>query len=130
MARPVATQIPSKTAESKAAVLTKAVLRTADILGLKNAELADIIGVSAPTVTRLRQGKAFLAPGDKSYELGVMLVRLYRSLSPILGGDDTSAQSWLRGENIALRGAPIDLIKTIPGLAETVRYVDARRAPI
>ena len=130
MTKAVSAQNTSNAADSKAAVLTKAVLRTADILNLKNAELGDIIGVSAPTVTRLRQGKAFLAPGDKSYELGVMLVRLYRSLSPIVGGDDASAQSWLRGENTALRAAPIDLIKTIPGFAETVRYVDARRAPI
>ena len=114
----------------RAQVLTKAVLRTADALGLKNAELAEIIGVSAPTVTRLRQGKAVLGPNDKAFELGALLVRLYRGLASIVGGDDNSARTWLRGPNTALGAAPIDRLKSVSGLTDTVRYVDARRASI
>ncbi|MEM9989939.1 MAG: antitoxin Xre/MbcA/ParS toxin-binding domain-containing protein, partial [Pseudomonadota bacterium] len=97
---------------------------------LKNTELAKIIGVSAPTVTRLRNQGHLLSPTDKSFELAALLVRLYRGLSPILGGDDLAARSWLRSENIALNGRPIDLITSVSGLTDTLRYVDARRAAI
>jgi len=40
--------------EQKVKVLTGAVLRTAEILGLTYMELADIIGISPSGVTRLR----------------------------------------------------------------------------
>jgi hypothetical protein len=76
----------------EAALLTKAVLRAADRLAIKNAVLARILGLSGPTISRMRNGKYWLDRGQKPFELAVLLIRLYRSLDGIVGGDDSVAR--------------------------------------
>lgn len=117
-------------APDKAAVLTKATLRAATQLGLTNKTLATVIGVSEATVSRMRGGEYTLQRGQKPFELAVLFVRLYRSLDAIVGGDDTVAGSWLKNRNTALRGEPLTLIQTVPGLMNVIQYVDARRAVV
>jgi len=56
-------------------------------------------------------------------------VRLDRSLAPIVGEDEV-ARDWLRNMNTVLNAMPIDHIRTVTGLVDTVRYLDARRAAI
>jgi hypothetical protein len=114
----------------QAAVLTKAMLRAASQLGLTNKLLAAVIGVSEATVSRMRHGDYTLQRGQKSFELAVLFVRLYRSLDAIVGGDDAVAGSWLRNPNSALDAEPICLIQTVPGLMNVIQYLDARRAVI
>ena len=111
-------------------VLTVAVSRAADLWDLTNATLGRVIGVSAPTASRLRSGQKKLLRGTKPFELGQYLVRLFRSLDALTGSDDKSTMSWLRTENKDLGGRPIDLIKTVKGLAEVSNYVDDFRARI
>ena len=111
-------------------VLSKATIRAADHLGLTNATLAQIIGVSEASVSRMRNGQYVLRRERKEFELAQVLVRTFRSLDAITGGDDTSSRSWLVAENQALRARPIDLMKTVRGLVATVDYVDSRRAVI
>jgi uncharacterized protein (DUF2384 family) len=111
-------------------VLTLAVSRAADLWDLTNETLGRIIGVSSPTASRLRSGQKKLARGTKPFELGQYFVRLFRSLDALTGSDDRSAMSWLRTENKDLGGRPIDLIKTVKGLAEVSNYVDDFRARI
>src|SRR5262245_30381916 len=52
-------------AADQGAVLAKATLRAATQLGLTNKELAAVIGVSAATVSRMRDGKYMLHSGQK-----------------------------------------------------------------
>ena len=112
------------------AVMGKAVLRAADQLGLKNAALAEVLGLSEATVSRLKSGDYSLDKNPKAYELAVLMVRLFRGLDAIVGGDAAAAQSWIRTENTALHDKPLSLIKTIHGLMQAVQYVDARRARV
>ncbi|HOV05222.1 MAG TPA: DUF2384 domain-containing protein [Hyphomicrobiales bacterium] len=114
----------------ESAVVTKAVTRTSNILGLSNRQLAGILGLSEPTISRMQNGQYGLKPGDKAFELGLLLVRLFRSLDAIVGGDEAVARSWLRGFNSVLDGRPIDRLDTITGLVEILGYLDARRARI
>jgi hypothetical protein len=114
----------------KAAVLTKAVLRAANQLGLTNKMLATVIGLSEATVSRMRAGGYVLQPGHKPFELAVLFVRLYRSLDAIVGGDDAVAASWLKNRNITLDAEPLTLIQTVPGLMNVIQYLDARRAVV
>ncbi|WP_034994564.1 antitoxin Xre-like helix-turn-helix domain-containing protein [Beijerinckia mobilis] len=109
-------------------VLAKAVLRAAEHLGLTARVLGAIVGLSEPTVSRLKKGEFDLERGTKPFELAVLLVRLYRSLDAIVGGDDTVAKAWLRNDNIALGGKPIDKIQTVSGIVDAIAYLDARRA--
>jgi hypothetical protein len=123
---------PAKTrqasAPDRAAVLTRATLRAATQLGMTNKALATVIGVSEATVSRMRSGDYLLQRGQKSFELAVLFVRLYRSLDAIVGGDDSVAGAWLRNRNTALNAEPIALIQTVPGLMNVIQYLDARRA--
>jgi hypothetical protein len=117
-------------ADQRALVLSKATVRAADHLGLSNTVLARVLGLSDSTISRLKTGAYVLEPDSKAYELAQLFVRLFRGLSAITGGDDEAARSWLRGPNTALRARPIERIVVIPGLFETVAYVDSRRARV
>ena len=114
----------------ESSVITKATLRTAERLGIKNTVLAKILGVSEPTISRMRQGKYRLDRGQKPFELAILLVRLYRSLDGIVAGDDRVAADWLKNQNTALDGVPLDLIQSVSGLTHVIAYIDARRAVV
>jgi hypothetical protein len=122
----VAKPVPS--AASEAAVLTRAAVRAADRLRIRNTVLARVLGVSGPAVSRMRQGGYLLKRGQKDFELGVLFVRMYRSLDAIAGGDDTVASGWLGNANSALGGIPLELIQSVTGLVNVIQYLDARRA--
>ena len=117
-------------AADRTAIVTKATLRAASQLGLTNKLLATVIGVSEATVSRMRSGEYKLQRRQKSFELAVLFVRLYRSLDAIVGADDTVAGSWLRNRNTVLGAQPIALIQTVPGLMHVMQYLDARRAVV
>lgn len=112
------------------AVLTKAVVRAAERLGLSQRDLAAVIGVSAATVSRMRAGRYSLSPQDKSWELAALLVRLFRALDSLTGGDEAAAEAWLKCENRHLHAVPAELIRQVQGLVETLAYVDSFRARV
>lgn len=119
-----------KPVTTEAAALSKAILRAAHRLGLKNRALASVIGLSEATISRIGKGDYVLAPGSKAFELSVLFVRLFRSLDAIVGGDEQVARAWLNNQNDALRAVPINLIQTVGGLVNAVQYLDTRRARI
>lgn len=119
---------PHQDAAADGALVTKAALRAAARLAVSNKELSRILGVSESTVSRMGAGGYTLAPEQKPFELALLFVRLYRSLDSIAGGDQAVARTWLRAENKALGGAPLQRIMSIAGLIETIAYLDARRA--
>jgi transcriptional regulator with XRE-family HTH domain len=113
-----------------AAIVTKAVVNAADRLDISGKALAGILGLSEPTISRLKNGTFSLENDRKAYELAVLFIRLYRSLDAIVGGDPSTAASWFSSHNTALDTRPIDAAQTIPGLIDVIQYLDARRAPI
>lgn len=115
---------------SEGPVVSKAVLRAADRLGLSNKALATIVGLSEASVSRMGSGRFTLSPGEKSFELSVLFLRLFRALDAIVAGDDAVAQAWLRHENVALGASPLAMIQSIPGLVHVLAYLDARRSLI
>ena len=112
------------------AVLTKAALRAAERLGLSGRQLAEIVGVSEATVSRLKRGEAMLEDGSKPFQLAALLVRAFRSLDAITGGDEAVARAWLTAPNRALAARPLERMITVQELADVVAYLDARRAPL
>lgn len=117
-----------QSAPKQSRVITKAALRAAERLEIKSTVLAKILGISEPTVSRMRKGTYELGPDQKSFELAVLLVRLYRSLDGIVAGDDEVASDWLRNRNTVLNGVPLELIQTISGLTNVIEYLNSRRA--
>ena len=123
-------QLKPTAASQEGRVITKAALAASERLGLTAARLSDILGISAPTVSRMKRQDFCLEPGSKPFELAVLLIRVFRSLDAIVGGDDTVSRAWLQNHNDALAGVPAEKITSITGLLDVLSYLDARRAPL
>jgi transcriptional regulator with XRE-family HTH domain len=120
-----ASPLPEETA-----VLTKAVTRGAGLLGLTQRQVAETLGLSGPTASRLFTGKYRLSPTrSKEWELAILFVRLFRSLDALWGHEGT-ARAWLESYNSALGAAPLDLIKSAAGLVRVVDYLDHARGRV
>lgn len=121
----------TQSATSRERVLTSATLRAAELLALPQTTLARLLGLSAPTVTRMRQGKYQLDPHGKEWELAALFVRLYRALDAITVNQADEARAWLNSRNHGLNGEkPIALITSAAGLVRVVDYLDAARARV
>jgi transcriptional regulator with XRE-family HTH domain len=112
------------------AVLSKAVVRAAQLLELTQKELAGILGVSEATASRLCAGRYRLEPQRaKEWELARLFVRLFRSLDALWGHDDV-ARTWLASPNLALGTHPRALLTSVEGLVRVVAYLDAARGRV
>jgi uncharacterized protein (DUF2384 family) len=110
--------------------LAKAVTRAAEFLGLNQSALADALGMSRATASRLVAGAYVLDPSRrKEWELALLFARVFRSLDAIVGHGE-QARKWMTGPNLALGGRPADLVRTAEGLVRTVQYLDAARGRI
>lgn len=117
--------------QDRSRVLTSAVQEVAKRFDLGSTDLKDIIGVSQSTASRLLNGHYGIPEGGKPWELSAMLVRMYRSLSSMVGGDDELARTWMHSPNRAFGGRhPAEEIKRIEGLVRACEYLDAHRARV
>lgn len=117
-------------ATARGAVLTKAAIRAAERLDISGRLLAQVLGVSEAQISRLKNGEATLADHGKPFELAALLVRAFRSLDAITGGDEGVARAWLIAPNTALGARPAERIVSAQGLVDVITYLDARRAPL
>jgi transcriptional regulator with XRE-family HTH domain len=97
------------------------------LLEITQASLAQILGLSPSTISRMANGSYTLDEQKKEWELGALFVRLFRSLDAVIGSNDSAARGWLNGENSGLAGRPIELIRSTEGLVRVVQYLDAAR---
>jgi hypothetical protein len=107
-------------------VLTRATLAAAARLGVRNVRLAEVLGTSEASVSRLSAGRR-IDPASKEGELALLFVRLFRSLDALVGGDDGQARAWLNAENVHLGGVPVERIRRVEGLVDVIQYLDAMR---
>jgi transcriptional regulator with XRE-family HTH domain len=107
-------------------VLTRALRAASDELGLAQHELARVLGTSEASVSRLRRGRLVPYPSREA-EAAALLVRLFRSLDALVGGDTAKARVWLRAPNLHLAGTPAERIQGLEGLVDVVHYLDAMR---
>ena len=122
----VASAVPDE-----ASVVSNALLRAAEALGLSSSELAEIIGTSESTLSRLRHRKRGPIPlGSKEGELALLFLRVFRSLDALVGGNEAHAKAWLRAENRHVGGVPLGRMKKIEGLVDVAEYLDAMRGTI
>lgn len=112
------------------AVLTKALLRAAEMLEFRGATLARILGISEASIHRLMTGEREIDPDSKEGEFAALLIRLFRGLDALVGGDAELRIRWLQSPNRALNGVPKVLLLSTEGLVHTVAYLDSARAPL
>jgi len=125
---PTATPLrnPQPTA-SEETVLSKAVVRAARLLGLTQREVAEVLGVSVATASRLFADRYRLSSErTKEWELARLFVRFFRALDALWGHEE-AARRWLASENLALAARPVDLIGSVEGIVRVVNYLDNAR---
>jgi uncharacterized protein (DUF2384 family) len=112
-------------------VLTSATLNAAQLLDISQVMLAKILGVSPPTISRMRGGNYHLDQKRKEWDLAVLFVRLFRSLDSMTAGREADAKAWLHSANRGFGNKrPVDLIESVTGLVHAVDYLDAVRGRI
>jgi transcriptional regulator with XRE-family HTH domain len=93
---------------------------------VRNRDLAEVLGSSEASISRLARGRR-IDPEGKEGELALLLLRLYRALDTLVGGDDAKARAWLHAHNDHLGGVPVERIRRVEGLVDVVQYLDAMR---
>jgi len=107
------------------AVLAKALVSAGRDLGLTQAEVGAVIGRDRTALSR-----AAIDPASKSGELALLLIRAYRALFVLVGGDRAQMRHWWHTPNHHLAGAPVELVRNVQGLIRVVEYLDAMRGKL
>jgi len=111
------------------AVLAKALLNTAEQLGLNQAELAAVLGVHRTAISRLKQSQS-LDPLSKQGEIALLVIRIARALFALTGGDKEWIKHFMHTHNSVTGGVPAEQIKSIQGLMTVLQFVDAIRGKV
>lgn len=111
------------------AVLAKAVLNASLQLGLKQVDLAAVLGVHRTAVSRLKSHPS-LDPNSKQGELALLLIRVARALFALTGGDNEWMQHFMHTPNKVTAGVPAEQIKSIQGLMRVLQFVDGVRGKL
>ena len=106
------------------AVLAKALLNTGKCLGLSQVELGQVIGKDRTSISR------GIDANSKTGELAQLLIRCYRGLYVLVGGDPEDMKHWMHTENIHTQGIPAEQVQTVLGLTRIVEYLDAIRGKV
>src|SRR4051794_25635538 len=91
-----------------AGVLTPALIKAGKELGLTQADVGAIVGRDRTALSR-----GAIEPQSKSGELALLLVRAYRALFVLVGGDPHQMKHWMHTANHHVGGVPAELIKTV-----------------
>ena len=97
-----------------AAVLTKALLNAAQRMGFRQRDIAEVLGASEALISRLRHGRV-IDPTSKEGELSLLLLRAFRSLDALVGGDEIALQARLHAENSHIGSVPAERMRTVEG---------------
>ena len=125
-----ATPAPAtETVTAASAVLTKATLRSAGLLGLTHSVLAKAVGLSEASISRMSSGAKAFEVGSKPAELAALVIRVYRSLDALVGNSEEHRRLWMTSYNRALNAIPKEAIQSAEGLVRVVTYLDGARAP-
>lgn len=101
-------------------VLAKAVLNAAEQLNLDTESLSVILGINL----RL-SNKPELEPTSEPGNRAILLIRIYRSLYALTGGDLDWMQHFMKSPNTATGGIPSEQVKTYAGLLKVLQFLDA-----
>lgn len=115
----------SATRPDPSAVLLEAFLNAGRELGLSRADLGAVLGKDRTALSR--RG---LRPDTKAGELALLLIRCYRALYVLVGGDGEPMRHWMHTANHHTGGVPAQQVQTIAGLMQVLGYLDAMRGKV
>lgn len=106
-------------------VLSMALVRAGKELGLTQADIGVVVGRDRTALSR-----GAIEPNSKSGELALLLIRAYRALFVLVGGEPRQMRHWMHTHNLHVGGVPAELVRTVPGLMRVVEYLDAIRGRV
>ncbi len=118
-----ATNTHTVSEESKDSVVTKALMNVGRDLNISPDVLASIVGKNRSSLYRPTGIKA----NSKSGELALVMIRCYRALFALMGGNYAAMQHWFNTYNNHTGGVPIEQAQKLEGLMSVSRYLDAIR---
>jgi hypothetical protein len=107
------------------ALLAKALGNAGKDLGLTQAVLGAVVGKDRTAISR-----GALDPDSKAGELALLLIRAYRALYVLVGGDPAQMKHWMHTANHHTGGVPAEQIRSVQGLLTVVEYLDAMRGKV
>ncbi len=110
-------------------VLAKAVFNLLQDMKISKTDFSEIIHQSPNTVTRIFKNQS-LEPKSAPGELALLLIRMYRALFALNGGNKDAMIHWLNTHNHHIQGVPLIEMKSITGLVKIVNYLDAMRGKV
>ncbi|MGZ6124143.1 MAG: MbcA/ParS/Xre antitoxin family protein [Myxococcales bacterium] len=111
-------------------VLAKGLVRAAQALALSQAEVAAILGSSPASISRTFAAGRGIDPASAEGRHALLLLRVFRSLDTLVGGDGGKARLWLRAKNRHLGATPLGMLATTQGLVHVAEYLDAMRGTL
>ena len=102
-------------------LVAKALRKLSKEMGLTLAQIGQVIGKDRSAIPR------GIDPTSKAGELSLLLIRCYRSLHVLVGGEPANIQHWMQTQNSHTGGIPAEQIQTVTGLMHVVEYLDAMR---
>jgi hypothetical protein len=109
--------------KTDAQLVAEACGRAAQVLGFSRDELSAVVGKHRTSIDR-----SGLDPKTKEGELALLLLRVYRSLHALCGGDHGLMRHWMEQPNHHLgEQPPRQLLARIEGLNRVANYLDALR---
>lgn len=116
-------------APDPSAVLCGALFKALVFLGLTQGQVGNSIGMDRTTVSRLKN-RGGLNPNSKQGELALLLIRIFRSLYALMGGDKKAIRHWMKTQNRHLNGVPAELVGSVQGINHVLEYLDAIRGKV
>ncbi len=113
----------AQTIPSAASTVTKALVRSGDLLGLRRAEVASLLNLNSESLDQLVRGEVALTEGTTQWQRALMLIDVCRLLSGLVGEDGRHIQLWMCRFNDGLLAAPKSLIFRPNGIAQLVEYL-------
>lgn len=102
-------------------VVTQALLKAGKALGLSNDTLGIVIGRDRSSLYR------GIKADSKHGELALILIRCYRALYVLVGGNEQAMKHWFSTFNKHTSGIPAEQVQSVEGLLTVSRYLDAIR---
>jgi len=112
-------QLSDSSSVDSGVVIIKAFMNACKELGVSRDDASKIVGVDNSTLNR-----------NKTGELCLQFVRVYRSLFAIAGGDKGFMRHWLHTYNNALSSSPLESMYSVRGLIQVNEYLDAMRGKV
>ena len=109
----------------EAEALTRDFFAATNSIGLANKEIAEILGVSEPTISRAKKkGAYFSRTRHHQWLIAELFIKAGRELTRIYD-HPRKEKHWFTTYNHPLRAIPINLIHSMEGLLQVVRYLES-----